>query len=287
MKLGFLLNASNRWKKFTPQLTRQIANEIPFEKEIFVVNRDEAHSTEKHLRKMIENKFDRIVVAGGDGSLNRVINYLENHKLLDRVALGVIPMGTCNDFARKLGFRPGKPLTAIKAILKNRLKTVRLGKIGRLHFVNNAGFGKKNPSEKGRSAFKIVREMKAVAVQAAWDGNTMEGDFMMMLCANAPYFSGGLRFSRKSDPTDDILEFYFVKKMTKLNLMLRLLFGRVRFPMRLPFSPSILRVQTSRLILKTEQPISIVIDGEPVPELAAARESVFEIASRCQFIVPA
>lgn len=56
-------------------------------------------------RSAAERQFDLIVAAGGDGTLNEVINGLA--PLEERPNLGVIPVGTTNDFARALGIPRG------------------------------------------------------------------------------------------------------------------------------------------------------------------------------------
>jgi diacylglycerol kinase family enzyme len=235
----------------------------------------------------MEGTFDRIVVAGGDGTLNRVINFLHDKNAMDRFPLGVVPLGTCNDFARMLRIPSRKISKALGVITKNHLKSVSVARVNNHCFVNNAGFGKKNPSEKRKSPIAVIREMAPARLRAQWDGGFLEGSFFMMLCANAPYFSGGLHFSKKSNPSDRLLEFYFVRKMFKINLALRLLFGRAKLPLRMPlFSKNIIKVQAERLDIRTQEPVSIVLDGEPVPELSEITEARFEISGRCNFLVP-
>ena len=51
--------------------------------------------------------FDALVVIGGDGTVFEVINGIA--KLENRPVLGIIPGGTCNDFARTLGLADGSP----------------------------------------------------------------------------------------------------------------------------------------------------------------------------------
>ena len=57
-----------------------------------------------HIAQMDEN-YDIVVVSGGDGTVNIVINALMNRGL--RIPLGIIPSGTANDFATFLGLKTG------------------------------------------------------------------------------------------------------------------------------------------------------------------------------------
>ena len=51
-------------------------------------------------RQAVERKFD-VIAAGGDGTLNEVVNGLVGHEF--RPKFGIIPVGTTNDFARAIG----------------------------------------------------------------------------------------------------------------------------------------------------------------------------------------
>ena len=285
MKIAFLCNpASHKIKKF-PLLVSMIQKHVPAQREIFLVDRALPNSLETHVERILDGGFERIAVAGGDGTLNRAVNALEIRRALGRITLGIIPFGTCNDFARSLGFSALRLTKALKALANNHVRPINIARINNHFFVNNAGFGKRYPAEGRRGNLQVIREMVPVSLKSRWSEGSIEGKFFMMLCANAPYFSGGLRFSRKSDPSDNVLDFFFVKKMLKLNLALRLFFGKARFPLRLSrFSRGILKVSAQKLKLETEEPVSILIDGESKENLAHVREATFEIAGNCRFL---
>ncbi len=287
MKIAFLCNpAPHRLKKF-PALVQAFQKHVPAQREIFLVDRGVPNSLENHIEEILNGNFDRIAVGGGDGTLNRVVNALEIRRALARFTLGVLPLGTCNDFARTLGFKPSRMLRALSALSKDRTRVVRVARVNNHFFLNNAGFGKRNPSELRKSNLRVIGEMVPVNLKAEWNEGTLSGKFLMMLAANAPYFSGGLRFSKKSDPSDNLLEFYFVKKMFKFNLAMRLLLGRARLPLHLSrFSRMITKVSASKLRFLTKEPVSIVVDGDPKEDLANIHEATFEIAGTCRFVVP-
>lgn len=54
-------------------------------------------------QEAVEAKFDVVIAAGGDGTLNEVISGLAHVPVENRPTLGLIPVGTTNDFARALG----------------------------------------------------------------------------------------------------------------------------------------------------------------------------------------
>lgn len=253
-----------------------------------MVDRTLPDSLEQHLGKIVNNKFDRIVVAGGDGTVNRTIQFLLENNVLEKFLLGIVPLGTCNDFARYLGLKAGKIQKALRVILEDRRREVSVAQVNGVAFFNNAGFGKKNPADRKKSPVRVIREMEPVKLRAVWGTQFLEGSFFMMLCANAPYFSGGLRFSKNSDPHDDALEFYFVRSISKARLLLRFLLGRFHLPMHFPASSQdIVRVKSSQLSITTDRPVSVVVDGEPVSELLSTTHATFQFAGTCNFLVPA
>lgn len=288
MRTAFICNPSAQWRKKQFLLLREIHRLFPQEHEFFGVDRALPDSLEQHLEKIVHSKFDRIVVAGGDGTVNRTIQFLLKKNLLEKFVLGIVPMGTCNDFARYLGLKSGKIKKAFKVILKSKIRKISIAQVNGVAFFNNAGFGKKNPTGRKKSAVQVLREMEPVELCAEWGTQVLEGKFFMMLCANAPYFSGGLHFSKNSDPQDEHLEFYFVRSISKARLLLRLLLGRFRLPLHFPvFSKEIVHVKSSHLSLRTDRPVSIVADGEPVSELLSTKQATFQLAGTCNFLVPA
>jgi diacylglycerol kinase (ATP) len=82
---------------------------------------------------------DAVVAAGGDGTLSLLVNALGDR--LGDVALGVVPLGTGNDFARTLGL-PDKPEEAAAAVARGRTRPVDVGRIsgvgGSRLFVNSS-----------------------------------------------------------------------------------------------------------------------------------------------------
>ena len=60
-------------------------------------------------RHAAEQEYTRVIAAGGDGTLNEVLNGLSD--AFDRVQLGLIPLGTANDFARSAMIPDDPPTT--------------------------------------------------------------------------------------------------------------------------------------------------------------------------------
>lgn len=149
-------------------------------------------ATEEAAR-VINQNFDLLIVAGGDGTLNEVINGIAEKP--NRPKIGLIPMGTVNDFGRALHL-PTDIFEAVKVILTGKTVEVDIGKMNSRYFINLAGGGKitevsyeapsKLKSIVGPFAyyikgFEMLPQMNAVNVRIEYDGEIFEGDIMLFL----------------------------------------------------------------------------------------------------------
>jgi YegS/Rv2252/BmrU family lipid kinase len=80
--------------------------------------------------------YDRILAAGGDGTINRVVSALAETE----VPLGIIPLGTVNVLARELGI-PLDPVKALQVALGDRTRRLDLGTANGQYFTLMAGMG--------------------------------------------------------------------------------------------------------------------------------------------------
>ncbi|QER67091.1 diacylglycerol kinase [Paucilactobacillus nenjiangensis] len=96
-------------------------------------------STEAEARRAAKDGFDLIVAAGGDGTINEVVNGIAG--LRRRPMMAIIPAGTTNDYARALGIPRDDPVGAAKVILKNKTLKMDIGRAGKKYFINIAAGG--------------------------------------------------------------------------------------------------------------------------------------------------
>ncbi|MGY4110489.1 YegS/Rv2252/BmrU family lipid kinase [Aeribacillus sp. SP014] len=90
-------------------------------------------------RLAAERKYDLLVVAGGDGTINEVVNGIAEQPY--RPKLGIIPAGTTNDFARALAI-PRDILAATDVIVKDESIPVDIGRMNDKYFINIGGGGR-------------------------------------------------------------------------------------------------------------------------------------------------
>src|SRR5690606_15238279 len=139
-------------------------------------------------RIAVERKYDIVVAAGGDGTLNEVVNGLAEQDY--RPKLGVIPMGTTNDFARALHIPRDIP-KAVDIIVRGDTIPVDIGRMNEKYFINIAGGGRiteltyEVPSKLktmiGQLAYylkgiEMLPSIKATPLTIEYDGKIFEGD---------------------------------------------------------------------------------------------------------------
>lgn len=90
------------------------------------------NSCEQFIKETPKNTY-AIVVAGGDGTINKVVNYMIKYNI--DVPLGIIPAGTSNDFANHLGIL-GNVDRAIDKILSGNVEKIDVGRVNDTYFIN-------------------------------------------------------------------------------------------------------------------------------------------------------
>lgn len=81
----------------------------------------------------LDDSYHHVLIAGGDGTINHIVNLLKCAKL--DIPIAVLPTGTANDFATMLGM-PSDISSACKKILSGEIAEVDLGKVNGKYFIN-------------------------------------------------------------------------------------------------------------------------------------------------------
>ena len=93
------------------------------------VQSESIDSVERLVTMLIHNGYKTIIIMGGDSALNDAVNCLMNEEkqVRDEIALGVIPNGLLNDFARYWDFKEGNLEQTVDWLIKRRLRAIDLG----------------------------------------------------------------------------------------------------------------------------------------------------------------
>lgn len=141
--------------------------------------------------------FDLVIAAGGDGTINEVVNGIA--PLAKRPKMAIIPTGTTNDFARALKIPRGNPVEAAKIIGKNQMIKMDIGQArDDTYFINIAAAGSFTeltysvPSQLkttfGYLAYlakgvELLPQVSKVPVRITHDEGIFEGDASMIFAA--------------------------------------------------------------------------------------------------------
>lgn len=117
-----IYHSRRRWERVQKELDAQ---GVKYD----FVQSESTDSVERLMTMLIHNGYQTIVVMGGDTALNDAVNCLmkEEKSVREQVALGVIPNGTLNDFARFWGFDEREDAQTIAWLKKRRVRKVDLG----------------------------------------------------------------------------------------------------------------------------------------------------------------
>lgn len=96
-------------------------------------------SAKNEARRAAQEGFELIVAAGGDGTINEVVNGVA--PLKKRPQMAIIPAGTTNDYARALHIPREDPVDAAKIIFKKQTINMDIGRAGENYFINIAAGG--------------------------------------------------------------------------------------------------------------------------------------------------
>ncbi|MEK3976577.1 diacylglycerol kinase [Psychrobacillus sp. FSL K6-2684] len=176
-------------------------------------------------KKAVENKFDIIIAAGGDGTLNEVVAGVSEFE--NRPKIGVIPMGTTNDFARAVHI-PRDIHRAVEIIIKGDTIPVDVGKVNDRYFINIAGGGRiteltyevpsKLKTMLGQLAYylkgiEMLPSINATKVRIEYDGEVFEDEAMMFLVGLTNSVGGFEKLAPNSSINDGKFSLLILKKV--------------------------------------------------------------------------
>lgn len=229
--------AEKDWKQISSLLVK---NDIPF-KSVFTEHRDHAV---KLSRKYIEAGFKKIIVVGGDGTFNETVNGVFGQQRFspDEITLGMIPVGTGNDWARMFHI-PFQYKGAIKIIRNEKIFLQDVGKVNYFisdhqverYFVNMTGMGydamvaeKTNKQkEKGKGGpfsymlniFTSLFSFKNVHYEITIDDQKILGDVFSMNVGICKYNGGGMMQLPFADPADGLLDVTIINKVGRFTII--------------------------------------------------------------------
>ncbi len=226
--------------------------------------------------------FDTIVAAGGDGTVNEVLNGIADARGFTRARLGVLPLGTANVFAKELGLpedftgawevvRRGKELCVDAPFVED-------GANGRRYFVQMAGAGLDSRAIEltdwelkkkiGWLAY-VVAGFKAMAgplpdLEVACGGQRATGKVVMI--GNGKFYGGRFAIFPRADLADGELEVVVYPQMNAATVA-RAGWGMVSGDFHL--GAGTVQMRGPQVEVRSSAPVPFHVDGENVGSLPA------------------
>lgn len=223
----------------------------------------------------IDKSYKYILIAGGDGTIDSVINVMKEKRI--NLPIAIIPTGTANDFARYIGM-PLDVEEACNQILKSKVKKVDIGKINHKYFMNVASMGLfTDVSQKtdmnlkntiGKLAYYVkgfeqLPNFRRLKIKVTSDKDCFDGDMYLMLVFNGQT-AGNLKFAYKARIDDGLLDVIIIKAgimKNIINIFIKMLRNEY-----LENVEGIVYFKTNRLEVECYEDIVTDIDGERGPD---------------------
>src|SRR5438046_7911976 len=176
---------------------------------------------------------DLLIAAGGDGTLNEVVHGLMDLSTAARPAVGVVPLGTANDFATACGI-PHDPEEALALCMEGKAAPIDIGKANEHWFLNAAsiGFGAEitatTPPELknllGPVAYGVMGAILAMNVHhyrgtLSLPDREITGSGPVAIVGNGRQAGGGLQVTPRACVDDGLLDVLAVRDIPALALL--------------------------------------------------------------------
>jgi len=222
-------------------------------------------------RRAVQENRSLVVAAGGDGTINEVIQELAGSE----TALGVLPMGTVNVWAREVGI-PLDRAGAREILVAGQTRRIDLGQANDRYFLLMVGIGVDGEVAQAVEHKPLKRlGVLGYALAALWFGTgylgfplalTIDGSevvrtrALQVVIGNTQLYAGALKFTWLARCNDGLLDLCLVHKhgpLGRLIILFDFLFKREERRQRV-------RYHTLReVVIETRNPVAIQIDGEP------------------------
>jgi len=229
-------------------------------------------------------EVDLLIAAGGDGTLNEVVHGLMDLPEAARSVLGMVPLGTANDFATGCGI-PHDPEEALALCMEGKATPIDVGKANEHWFLNAAsiGFGAEitatTPPELkhllGPAAYAVMGAILAMNVhhyrgRLTLPDREITGSGPVAIVGNGRQAGGGLQVTPRARIDDGLLDVLAVRDIPTLALL-----TAARELQELsPDGEYISYWQTPWAEAHTEEAIPVNLDGEPVRFSSVRYEAV-------------
>ncbi len=237
------------------------------------------YKEETLLHFLSQEYFDFVLISGGDGTLNYILNIMLKNNI--KLPVGIFPSGTSNDFAHSLGMKLDLD-SAIDTILEGDTCDVDVGLInGTNYFFSSCAGGifvdvsfstnhelKKNFGHLAYylKALTEVTNIKPFKLKIENGGNLFEADAMLFIILNGTRAAGFSNLVKEADIRDGMMDILIVKDCSNIELA-GLFFKVLSSGAYNDDDKNIVKLKTKSCRIKSSRKIQLSIDGEAGPTL--------------------
>lgn len=248
---------------------------------------------ERFVNDALSDGIKRLVIGGGDGSVNEAVDAIAKLPREQRPALAIIPLGTANDFATACNI-PIDTLAALRLAVFGNTTSIDIAQANNKHFINiaTAGFGAQVTAETpvelknflGGGAYTLVGALKAMNF-TLYHGKiktpnfSFEGTSVLAAICNGRQAGGGQILAPNAYINDGLLDVIIIKKVLTVDIFQ--LIEEINNPTQ--HGEHIQYFQTPWLESESTQLIPVNLDGEPYKNKKIRFEC---IASAIDLVLP-
>jgi len=214
-------------------------------------------------------RYSAVVAAGGDGTINEVVNGL----LGSDVALGVVPLGTGNDFCKILDLKPSRPDQAVRRLVEGAALPVDVGVANGRAFINGLGCGLEAQTTvealrltrlRGFAVYvlallRALRSYRAPVMRVRLDGETVEYPMLAVSAGNGRCVGGGFWITPAAEIDDGRLDVCLIRDMPLHDIVRHLpkLLNGTHVGI-----PQVRMARVTDLVIESTAPVPVHVDGE-------------------------
>jgi len=224
------------------------------------------------LQLFKNEKYDFLLVSGGDGTINYAANLILKNNL--DIPLGLIPAGTCNDFARSLKI-PLSVKECVDIVINGKTRKVDVGLInGNRYFLNTCAGGQfvdvsfSTNNELKRNLGQLAYYLKAVTevanvknhrLKVQTENSVIVEDVLLFLIVNGKDAAGLTNIVSDADVSDGLMDILLIKSCKHID-MAGLLIKALRNESL--NDRNVIKLTANRCVIEGDKDISLSIDGE-------------------------
>lgn len=232
----------------------------------------EAGDAGRYLREALQLGVDTVIAGGGDGTINELVNALAALAPSQRPALGILPLGTANDFATSAGI-PEDLASALHIAVSAPVSKVDMICVNQQHYFINMATGGFGPRITSQTPAKLkaalggvsyllhglsqVDTLKADHFSLTCDALSWQGDALVVAIGNGRQAGGGKRLCPGALIDDGLMDISIITAREWLPTLMHTL-------TRDDENPNIVRTRSASLEIQAEHDMTFNLDGEPL-----------------------